>query len=365
MKGDKTVKIIGGPLITADGTVFEGVADSSHFLFKINNKGEKIWETQRYKGLGKASAVSILPDKSIYLTLITQSANKKNLTHIVFLNDGLVSSISNILLPQNVSSTLLNQQVDNQNINTLIGSIDPFIAKKGDINSFLFQYEVMGKNMECLETEPSEMVSINNTPTKFEPINPVFTSFSFTQENIFRPDTVTWKRVYNPFCLTEIEELPLVIDTTLACDATWKITLPGEEYIWWDNVQSKERIITVPGTYKAYKLSCSDPSIHNFTLKKENCDCPFFIPNAFSPNNDGTNDFLEVYSACEITDYQWKVYSRWGNLIDSGMNTAWSGNVAGELISQGSYIFIITYTLKDVNGKMIKGQKEQIINLVR
>lgn len=77
MKGDKTVKIIGGPLITADGSVFEGVADSAHFLFKINNKGEKIWETQRYRGLGKASAISILPDKSIYVTLITQSANKK------------------------------------------------------------------------------------------------------------------------------------------------------------------------------------------------------------------------------------------------------------------------------------------------
>jgi gliding motility-associated-like protein len=151
----------------------------------------------------------------------------------------------------------------------------------------------------------------------------------------------------------------------LACDATWKITLPGEEYIWWDNFQSKERIITVPCTYKAYKLSCSDPSIHHFTLKKENCDCPFFIPNAFSPNNDGINDLLEVYSACEITDYQWKVYSRWGNLIDSGMNTAWTGDISGELISQGSYIFIITYTLKDVDGKMIKGQKEQIINLVR
>jgi hypothetical protein len=74
---------------------------------------------------------------------------------------------------------------------------------------------------------------------------------------------------------------------------------------------------------------------------------------------------LEVYSACEITDYQWKVYSRWGNLIDSGMNTAWTGDISGELISQGSYIFIITYTLKDVDGKMIKGQKEQIINLVR
>lgn len=365
MKGDKTVKIIGGPLITADGSVFEGVADSAHFLFKINNKGEKIWETQRYKGLGKASAISILPDKSIYVTLITQSANKKNLTHIVFLNDGLVSSISNILLPQNLSSTLLNQQVDNRNINTLIGSIDPFIGKKGDINSFLFQYEVMGKNMECLDTDPLEMVSTNYTPIKFEPVSPVFTSFSFTQENIFRPDTVSWKRIHNPFCLTETEELPLVTDTTLACNETWKINLPGDEYIWWDNFQSKERIIAVPGTYKAYKLSCSDPSIHHFTLKKENCDCPFFIPNAFSPNNDGINDLLEVYSACEITDYQWKVYSRWGNLIDSGMNTAWSGNISGEIISQGSYIFIITYTLKDVDGKMIKGQKEQIINLVR
>jgi gliding motility-associated-like protein len=223
----------------------------------------------------------------------------------------------------------------------------------------------MGKNMDCLDTETSEMVSTNYTPIKFESINPVFTSFSFTPENIFRPDTATWKRIHNPFCLTETEALPLVTDTTLACDATWKITLPGEEYIWWDNFQSKERIITVPGTYKAYKLSCSDPSIHHFTLKKENCDCPFFIPNAFSPNNDGINDLLEVYSACEITDYQWKVYSRWGNLIDSGMNTAWTGDISGKIISQGSYIFIITYTLKDVDGRLIKGQKEQIINLVR
>ena len=140
MKGDKTAKIIGGPLITADGIIFEGVADSAHFLFKINNKGEKIWETQRYKGLGKASALSNLKNGSIYVSLLTQTTDKKNLSHIVFLNDGLVSSISNILLPLPLSSTLLHQQVDNQNINTLIGSIDPFISKKGDINSFLFKY---------------------------------------------------------------------------------------------------------------------------------------------------------------------------------------------------------------------------------
>lgn len=95
----------------------------------------------------------------------------------MFLNDGLVSSISNILLPQNLSSTLLNQQVDNRNINTLIGSIDPFIGEKGDINSFLFQYEVMGKNMECLDTDPLKMISTNYTPIKFEPVSAVFTSF--------------------------------------------------------------------------------------------------------------------------------------------------------------------------------------------
>jgi hypothetical protein len=47
------------------------------------------------------------------------------------------------------------------------------------------------------------------------------------------------------------------------------------------------------------------------------------------------------------------------------MNTAWTGNISGGIISQGAYLFIITYTIKDVDGKMIKGQKEQIINLVR
>lgn len=365
MKGDKTVKIIGGPYLTSDATIFEAVADSAHFLFKINNKGAKIWETPRYRGLGTASAISNLPNESIYVSLLTQSLGKKNLSQIIFLKDGLVFSTSNILFPLPLGSTLLNQQVDSRNINTIIGSIDPFTGKKGDINTFLFQYEVLGKNMECLETEPAEINSTNYIPIKFESINPVFTSFSFTQENIFRPDTMTWKRIYNSFCLTETEELPLVTDTTLACDATWKITLPGEDYIWWDNFQTKERSITVPGTYKAYKLSCSEPSIHHFTLKKENCDCSFFIPNAFSPNSDGINDLLEVYSSCEIIDYQWKIYSRWGNLIDSGTNTAWTGSISGKLISQGTYVFIVNYILKDVGGKMIKGQKEQVINLLR
>ena len=49
------------------------------------------------------------------------------------------------------------------------------------------------------------------------------------------------------------------------------------------------------------------------TVKEERS---VFIPNAFSPDNDGVNDIFTIFTGERVSGIkQFKVFDRWGNLI--------------------------------------------------
>jgi gliding motility-associated-like protein len=73
------------------------------------------------------------------------------------------------------------------------------------------------------------------------------------------------------------------------------------------------------------------------------------IPNSFTPNNDGLNDFFyinfpEYINTCEIN-----IYSRWGNLVFSSNNLQfkWDGTYLGALCPIGTYVYVLTYEIKE------------------
>jgi len=87
-------------------------------------------------------------------------------------------------------------------------------------------------------------------------------------------------------------------------------------------------------------------------------ECELFIPNAFSPNNDGFNDYFEIVCFDDYPNAKLEVYSRWGILLheqenygntDSwGSTDAWwdgSSNkkmtVGKEKLPMGTYFFIL------------------------
>lgn len=79
-----------------------------------------------------------------------------------------------------------------------------------------------------------------------------------------------------------------------------------------------------------------------------------FIPNAFTPNNDGINDTwfietLEAYPHAEV-----KVFNRYGQMVfdNNGFNKPWDGIFKGVLLSPGAYVYIVD--LKN-NSPIIKG----------
>ena len=71
-----------------------------------------------------------------------------------------------------------------------------------------------------------------------------------------------------------------------------------------------------------------------------------FIPSAFSPNNDGINDYFFFQSADPATVLSFQVFDRWGGLIFEAADTSlnqeqegWDGLVKGKPTSLGVYIW--------------------------
>lgn len=65
-----------------------------------------------------------------------------------------------------------------------------------------------------------------------------------------------------------------------------------------------------------------------------------FIPNAFSPNDDGQNDLFRIYGSC-VKEVFMEIYNQWGERIfeDSGASPYWDGTYRGEKLNSDVFAY--------------------------
>lgn len=70
-----------------------------------------------------------------------------------------------------------------------------------------------------------------------------------------------------------------------------------------------------------------------------------YIPNVFTPNGDGINDFFEIKST-NLLDFTFQIYNRWGSLLyqTNDPNFKWDGKYKGTYCAEGVYVFYLTGT---------------------
>ena len=69
-----------------------------------------------------------------------------------------------------------------------------------------------------------------------------------------------------------------------------------------------------------------------------------YIPNAFTPNGDGINDFFGP-EAIDITKYSLKIFNRWGEIIftSNQLKNRWDGTFKGKTAQNDVYVYQLNY----------------------
>jgi gliding motility-associated-like protein len=95
---------------------------------------------------------------------------------------------------------------------------------------------------------------------------------------------------------------------------------------------------------------CKDSATH---LLKIADNCYIAVPTAFTPNNDGLNDYLYPLNAYKATNLIFRVYNRNGRKVfeTKDWTNKWDGTVAGIKQSTAVYIWMLEYI--DASGKKV------------
>jgi gliding motility-associated-like protein len=85
---------------------------------------------------------------------------------------------------------------------------------------------------------------------------------------------------------------------------------------------------------------------------RDSIDCldPVLLPNAFTPNNDGYNDFFEIKGIQDFPDNEITIFNRWGLVVYSTENyfNTWDGrDNNGNMLSDGTYFAVLK--LRSIN----------------
>jgi gliding motility-associated-like protein len=87
------------------------------------------------------------------------------------------------------------------------------------------------------------------------------------------------------------------------------------------------------------------------------------VPTGFTPNNDGTNDVLQVHGRPGTQVLAFQVFDRWGELVyaatDFAVNTpamGWDGRHKGQMMNPGVFIWTLTVRHEDGEIENLNGQ---------
>jgi len=168
--------------------------------------------------------------------------------------------------------------------------------------------------------------------------------------------------VYMYIDMVEVYELPTEqIFNLEVCNGDDLTLLPATatatSYTWNTGENTSSIAITQAGIYTVEMQFGECSIIDTFFVTSGNCDVDttilpqdsiveqtLFIPSAFTPNNDGLNDFFEVYGE-GLTELEINIFNRWGEIIfhSNDLNFSWDGTCKGIVAKQDVYVYQIYF----------------------
>ncbi|MBK7870586.1 MAG: gliding motility-associated C-terminal domain-containing protein [Saprospiraceae bacterium] len=88
-----------------------------------------------------------------------------------------------------------------------------------------------------------------------------------------------------------------------------------------------------------------------------------FVPNAFSPNDDGSNDHFTIFGGDDLIMIKnLQIFNRWGNQVfqrkdfaPNDMSNGWDGQLNGKPVQSGVYVYIAQVLMDDGKERQLTG----------
>lgn len=95
-------------------------------------------------------------------------------------------------------------------------------------------------------------------------------------------------------------------------------------------------------------IGCSSTIVKTITII---WNCYIAVPGAFTPNDDGLNDYLYPLNAYKAAGLKFSVYNRFGQKVfyTENWTNKWDGTIKGKKADAGTYVWILSYLDTDTN----------------
>ena len=138
---------------------------------------------------------------------------------------------------------------------------------------------------------------------------------------------------------------------TVICEQRFPTQISAEkggQYLWDDRSVLQQRTINAPGTYWVTFQAEGCTQYDTIVVDSKYCPCSIALPNAFSPNNDGLNDYFKPLIAlgCVPSQYSLRIFNRWGQLMYKSNNefdAGWNGTFGGNNADAGTYFYELRF----------------------
>ena len=151
----------------------------------------------------------------------------------------------------------------------------------------------------------------------------------------------------------QVNPLPaffLPIDSVVCIGKTLLINLSGYNSVsWTTGVSDKVFDISSAGIYGA-TVTDSKGCVGTDSIKVNFQRCiPIQVPDGFTPNGDGKNDYFRPLIGAQISNYRMQIWSRWGQLVfeTKEIGKGWNGKYNGEVQPNGAYIYFFSFVDPD------------------
>lgn len=129
-------------------------------------------------------------------------------------------------------------------------------------------------------------------------------------------------------------------------------------YLWSDNTTSTSITVEKAGVYS---LEVTDDNNcvgkDSVTVLLKDCMQGFYIPNAFTPNNDGLNDVFKPMIFGNVIHYSFVVYNRFGQKVfeSTDLSRGWDGRFNNTDSPADIFVWTCSYQLAGGNVENEKG----------